>query len=475
METSGISIEDQLVQYGLAVKDPLEFFKHVKLLDATTNSIIPYELWPHLVEFIRATQTYNLIDVLKAKQEGISWTLAGLALWECYKTGANILTLSRGQQEASDLLAKSKFIWTQLPKWLQLEKDHDGAFLMSFKGPKSRINALPSTEDAGIGHTASIVIRDEVDFHDYAEQNFSAVKPTIDAGGKMFQVSTPSNNADSWFKNHYRAAKDGTNNFKAIFIGAMARPDRTDDWASYTFRDYSTAQRKKVYPLNEEEALSPIAGESFFDVDRIAEEIELARDATETRQGSVYIFDRPRNQASYVAGADAGSGVGGDASVLWIESLYRGQRGLCAIIYTRDIRPDAFAYLSLELLGEYFKPMVVGGNDPSSSEFLRSLLNLGYPSGKVYWSNKVKGQIGFVETSKTRQEHLSALEKTIREGYVIPFKPAALEFLNFQWSKGEIVRPEGAHDDCVLAAAKANFARSIVRDGRLGITTTRYM
>ena len=28
----------------LSIKDPIEFFKHVKVLDATTNQIIPYEM-----------------------------------------------------------------------------------------------------------------------------------------------------------------------------------------------------------------------------------------------------------------------------------------------------------------------------------------------------------------------------------------------------------------------------------------------
>ena len=75
-----LSVIEQIKQ-KIEISDPIKFFKHVKILDATTNQIIKYEMWPHLVEFIEAIFTYSLVIVLKSRQVGVSWTLAAIAIY----------------------------------------------------------------------------------------------------------------------------------------------------------------------------------------------------------------------------------------------------------------------------------------------------------------------------------------------------------------------------------------------------------
>ena len=72
-----LSILEQIGQ-KIDIQDPIKFFEYVKILDATTNQIIKYEMWPHLVEFIKAIFKYPQVIVLKSKQIGVSWTLACL-------------------------------------------------------------------------------------------------------------------------------------------------------------------------------------------------------------------------------------------------------------------------------------------------------------------------------------------------------------------------------------------------------------
>ena len=95
-----LSVLEQIGQ-KIDIQDPIKFFEYVKILDATTNQIIKYEMWPHLVEFIKAIFKYQQVIVLKSKQIGVSWTLAALALWWCYKMGGNVIMISKGRVKLS--------------------------------------------------------------------------------------------------------------------------------------------------------------------------------------------------------------------------------------------------------------------------------------------------------------------------------------------------------------------------------------
>lgn len=453
-------VVEQLERYQRITANIWEFLPYVKILDATTNQIIQYEIWPHLVEFIRAIYKEKQVVVLKPKQVGISWTLAVIVLHHCYRMGALALELSRGQDEAADLLGKTRFIRSQLPLWLQLELEHDGLTHMTFKGTRARILALPSTEDAGVGYTASLVVRDELEYHEYAERNFAAIKPTIDAGGKIIDVSTSEKlKPESHFKQIYRRAKAGENNYYPIFIPWDARPGRDEEWYERVSRDYPEYQMQANYPRSEQDALSPVSGRSLFDAKTLQALLDKCATPIETRMGCVHIIARRKTGVRYYSGADIAEGRGGDASVLWIEGQEGLQREVCAIIDTNQMTIDNFAYQAFLLLNEYTQPYLVCGADAYGTNFLTELLNLGYPRARIYFQDKKRAKPGYVETEFKRQMDLTELEKALRTGLIVRYRPAVMQLFNFMaMPSGRFEAAKGTHDDIVLAAAKANVA-----------------
>ena len=336
---------DQLGTYLEVQLAPLKFFEHVKILDATTNQIVKYEMWPHLVEFIKFIVEYQQVITLKSKQVGVSWTLAAIALWWCYKTGSNVIMISKGESEAKELLRKARFIYSQLPKYLQLEVDREGAEQISFKTTHSRIHTLPSTEYAGVGETASLVIWDENEFHPNDKENWAHLKPTIDAGAKGVVVSTADpTKINSHFKTLWREARNGNNNFYPIFIPWNAVPGRNQDWLERVKRDYYLEwQFRADYPDTEEEALSPLLGRGFFDGPTLKKLQDEAIKPEEVRQGCIYIYHRPKVGTQYIAGVDMAEGRGGDYSVLWIEGKEGLSRELVAVMHSNQVLPDMFS------------------------------------------------------------------------------------------------------------------------------------
>ncbi|MCJ7828630.1 MAG: hypothetical protein MUP81_02685, partial [Dehalococcoidia bacterium] len=404
--------------------DPINFCKYIKILDATSNQIVSYELWPHLVYVIRAIYKWKLVIILKPKQVGISWTLAVVALQWCDKTATNVIEISKGEDQAIDLLAKSAFIESQLPKYLQHEKDHEGAYLLHFKNKHSRIHTLPSTQSAGLGETGSLVICDENEFHPYATENWGHLKPTIDAGAHCVVVSTADpTTIDSHFKILYRGARKGKgiypipgvnlmvnegevpgdNGFFPIFLGCDVRPGRTKEWFEEIKKTYYLDwQFRADYPKTEEEALSPITGRTVFDTNILQKLQQEALKEEEIRQGVIHIFHRPKIGVQYIAGVDMAEGRGGDYSVLWIEGRDGLSRELVAVIHSNHILPDTFSYMSYELLKEYFSPKVIGGADAFGTRFLEDLVVHGYDRGKIYSSDKKREKLGYIESAKTR-------------------------------------------------------------------------
>lgn len=480
MEVKELTVLDQLGQ-NIDTKDPLKFFEYVKILDATTNQIIPYEMWPHCEYLIRAIYRWPLLAVLKAKQISFSWTVAGVADHKCGKTGANVIEISKGEDQAADLLAKSQFIEDNLPQYLQKEQDKKGTFLMHFKYKQSRIHTVPSTITAGLGETASLVIPDEHEFHPYAKENWGHLKPTIDAGASCIMGSTSDpTNIDSNFKTIYRGAREGMgdyypipgvnlmvnegevpgpNGFFPIFIGYDCRPGRDEEWYERTKKTYDLEwQFRANYPRTEAEALSPILGRTVFDAPTLQRMQQNAIKEEEIRQGVIHIFRRPELGVQYMAGVDMAEGRGGDSSVCWIEGSKGLSRELVAVIHTNRILPDTFTFMSYELLKEYYFPRVICGADAWGQMFLDDLVPLGYDRGKIYSSDKKREKLGYMESGKTRDLDLAKMAKAIMSNMQIHYIPAIKEFFAFQiGDNGRMEAAEGSHDDLVMAACKANF------------------
>ena len=463
--TEDLTVEEQLRRYTEAINNPLEFFKYVKILDSTINQIIPAQMWPHLVEFIKAAYRYPKLIVLKSKQVGVSWGLAGIFDHWCFRTGGNVLTLSSNQDAAADLLGKSKFIYDHLPPFLQQGLEHDGTYLLGFEKTHSRILALPSTKNAGIGNTASLVASDENEFHEYAEENYRQIEPTIDAGGHHIIVSTwDKTNINSKFKQLWHGAVAGTNNFVPMFFGYDVRPGRDEAWRAEKGRDYTTDwELEQNYPRSIEEATSPISARSVFPAKILMDMAKGCYAPKEVRKGAVNIYLRPRPGVQYMAGADIAEGGGGAGSVLWIEGKEGLSRELAAVIYSRHIDTDIFAYLSKELLDEYFQPQVIGGADALGAAYLKALIGLGYPALKIYCTDKKREKLGYQETEATQQADVYALEGVIRNGVLtVHWLPAIQEMLVYQYKerkdgRTQIGPAEGALHDIVMAMVKANF------------------
>jgi len=445
------------VDYVSIVADWREFFSLCKINDAHRGSI-PFEFWPHLAEMVDMFESNRFCIVLKSKQVGVSYVLAFYALWKALtQRSFNCLIISAGEKEAADLLRKCKFAYSQLPNWVKTSFPTDKWSETEITIPAlgSRIVALPSTETPGVGETATLVIIDEWDFHKYPESDYATAEATVSAGGKIIGVSTVlKSKPDSLFKNLYKQAVEGQNNFVAKFLPWDVRPDRDDEWYETEKRNYIGRewQLQENYPFTPEQALSPLSAKSFFDEPTLKRLLDNCRDPIEVRENSVFIYSRFQPGVTYCAAADTSEGYGNDYQCM----VLLGKKGLSsevvALIHSNQIPTDQFAWMIDHLCAEYKKPILAVERNATGVAVLNKLEELHYP--RLY---KDEGApYNGVRTAQTlKYTTLVELSTGLISGSVLTYyKPMVLEMFNFQSvpkGKGVAYEAVSGHDDTVSA------------------------
>ena len=244
--------------------------RYARVYDATSRDWLPFHLWPAQEDALAAIHNRDRVVALKARQLGFTWLAVGYALWTLLaEAGSTVMLFSRRDDEARDLLGfRLKGMAERLPPWLRAGKPvKDDAHLWHLS-LGSRAMAFPTT--GGRSHTASLVIVDEADWLPDLDALLSAVKPTVDAGGKLLLLSTCNkDDPDSSFKRTYRAAREGRNGYTPIFHGWRARPGRDESWyeavrADIWERTASVDGLHQEYPETDDEALNVGTGSREF-------------------------------------------------------------------------------------------------------------------------------------------------------------------------------------------------------------------
>ena len=310
-------------------KSPAYFLeRYCQVYDATARVWLAFGLWPAQRDVLIDLEQQRLTVILKARQLGLSWLVVGWALWlMLFQPAATVLFFSKRDQEAVHLLAfRLRGMLDRLPEWLPpgpiakqarglrpvlvADNDHNIELANGSVGM-----AFPTT--GGRSYTASLVVVDEADFADNLDALLAAVKPTIDAGGRLILLSTADKSKpQSAFKRIYGAGKRGENGYRAIFLPWTARPGRSAAWYEEQKRDVlartaATDDLFQEYPATDFEALAPRSLDRRF----AAEWLRGCDDTVASTQSGVgptvsglVIWRLPQPGETFVIGADPAEG-----------------------------------------------------------------------------------------------------------------------------------------------------------------------
>ena len=258
--------------YREAKKDEkLYIQKYVKIEDRDApEPIVPFDLWEGQMPALNSFINDRLSIVLKARQLGLSWlALAYASHGLVFKPGYSVVALSKREDEAKELVRRTILILKNLPAWLMRERkyapdDFPGATWeatttsVTINHPGSEpatFTSFTSSPDSARSFTASLVIIDEWAFQMYAREIWSAAYPTINrpTGGKVIGISTAK--LGTFFEEVWKAAEQGKNKFKPIFLPWWTDPRRSREWYEDTKAELPHSYMQE-YPATPEEAFS---------------------------------------------------------------------------------------------------------------------------------------------------------------------------------------------------------------------------
>lgn len=245
--------------------------EYVRIEDRDSLEIaVPFTLWDGQKTVLKTFEEKRLSIILKARQLGLSWlALAYASHGLIFKSGYQVIALSKREEEAKELTRRIGFILRHLPGWLVREKKYapknfTGATwetttstvtIYHPNGEQSTFISLTSSPDSGRSFTANLAIIDEWAFQMWAREIWAAAYPTINrpTGGQVIGISTAK--IGTLFEDVWNDAVEGKNDFTPIFLPWWTDPRRTKDWyeKSKTALPDSYLQE---YPSTPEEAFS---------------------------------------------------------------------------------------------------------------------------------------------------------------------------------------------------------------------------
>lgn len=473
------------------------------------------EPWPWQVELALCLPRHRRVILLKARQLGLSWIAAAYALWTAlFQPGALVLLVSQTEDDALELLDKARFIFDHLPGALRPEAWKGSTRVLKFPESHSAVVALPSTRRAGRGKTARLVIADEHAYHQFAEENFAALQPTMDAGGQFWIVSTAAGSgnpfAEIWAKaarSHpvvaptreegrsprlgraLRRARPNEEGWLPVFLPYDARPGRDAAWWERKRESYLRAWMiHQEYPRDPDEAFVQ-TGRPRFQKEYLDKHRELCREPLPStawpsalrisdfglRNGvpALRVFDLPQPGHRYFAGVDVAEGLEhGDYSDLSVFDADPEPGGPRAGARERPVEvlslhghwePDEFARLLCVVAKLYPGLYGIERNNHGLATVLacRRLGMRGLyaerPVLNAAGREVEPGKPGWLTTSVTKPLMIDGLEEALRTFGVRLSDAAAIpELVFYQTQKdGSTGAPSGQWDDRVMSRAIA--------------------
>jgi hypothetical protein len=327
------------VEWAACQQDPLLFLDRFgKVYDPAARDWIPFRLWDAQLPVLDALEREKLLVLLKARQIGMSWLVMGYALWlMLFWPAATVLLFSKREEESVYLLGRERLrgMWARLPGWLRVPSTEPSGATTWTLVNGSVARAFPA--NAGDSYTATLAVVDEADLVPDLDTLLNRVKPTVDAGGKLVLLSRPDKSRpESPFKRIYRAAVEGTNAYRPLFLPWQADPRREAGWYEAQKRDVLARtggldDLHEQYPTTDLEALAPRSLDKRIAPDWLRGCYEPAPLLRLSGGGCLAIpglrvYAVPRPGRRYVIGADPAEGnPTSDPSALCVLDAHTGE------------------------------------------------------------------------------------------------------------------------------------------------------
>lgn len=237
--------QEMLEEYAKCQSSVIYFaLNHARAIHPT-KGIIPLEVRNYQLRLLDALDNYDKVLTLFPRQCGKSLTVSIYLLWLALysEEPLNIFVLAHKGDMAKSLLADLKIIYEELPPYLKKGVKEYAKTQIVFEGEEgktgSAIKIATTTADSIRGQSISFLLLDEFAFvpPHIVNDFYTALQPTLAAGGKVCIVSTP-NGASGLFHELYKGAIDPVkpNGYKLVDVPWDEIPGRDEEFKEKQIR-----------------------------------------------------------------------------------------------------------------------------------------------------------------------------------------------------------------------------------------------
>lgn len=411
--------------------------------------------------------------VLKSRQMGLSWLVAGYALWLCmFFEEKKVLMISIKDVTAKALLKKVKYIYNNLPEFLQVETPDDNVSKLSF-ATGSEIQSVPTSEEAGRSESLSLLIIDEAAFVRWIDRIWQAAFPTLSTGGAAIVLSTPDGMgnfyADLWHK-----SIEGRSLFNPIRLHWWYHPKRSKDWYRIQRENMTSLQLAQEvdgeFIASGNLVFDPAALRTLQEECSMIRPVEILHPEGGMDSCGLYIYQKP-GRTNYVLCADTalGGSATGDYHGAHVLDLLTGEQ---VAEYRSQVPLEIFNRRLFDLGLLYNNALAAIENNNMGIATNLYFKQNNYPYVYEYTDPlKIKSngdrtgakQLGFPTNTATRPIVIDLLGTCIREGASgIRGIRTVNELFNFAWSKqGKAEALPGKNDDLVISYGIGKYVRAM--------------
>jgi hypothetical protein len=438
------------------MNDPIYFIKnYVKIQHAIKGTVL-FELFDYQEEFILAIHNNKDTLALMSRQLGKTTTAAIYIFWlSAFTDDQACVIASKNMDHATDIMAKIKFAYEELPNWLKPGVKFYNRTSIEFDNG-SIIKSQATTEKTGRGNSPSILMLDEISFIStrIQEKIWASIAPALSTGGKLIMTTTPNGDTDL-FARLWRECLAGLNSFSHTFAHYTQHPERGPESG---YREEMLAKLGELVVRVELDCEFLSSDALLIQSQRL---IELRHQQPIFIDKGFSFWENIRADAAYLVGVDIATGSGRDYSVVEVFEFP-------SLIQVAELRTNSLnipdLYDRIKWLLNKMSSHTMNNKRPEVfwtferngvGEAIGALYNTDeHPPEYAELINDVPGKLGMQTTNRNKILaclQLKSMVEKIKNGLEIRSEINIFELKNFIASGGSYAAKIGATDDSVSA------------------------
>ncbi|MFC1730541.1 hypothetical protein ACFL6I_09405 [candidate division KSB1 bacterium] len=220
--------------------DPWYFLRTFVMTQDRDSGEKQYPDYPYLRDLVGYFARDQRLVVLKSRQMLVTWTAVAFALWEAvFKGNADILFISKREDDAREAIRRLKYILERLPEHMGPALGENTKYVVEFPGRNSRLMALPTHPNIGRTYSPTRIIWDEMASTPFDEEIFAALQPSLDGGGYFMGIST---SQGPFTKHAHLFMNAEALGFSPVTVHYAEHPLKDSEWSRLARRGMSDQQ-----------------------------------------------------------------------------------------------------------------------------------------------------------------------------------------------------------------------------------------